>query len=266
MQILLRISIACLGLLWGVPLVWCVWTAFKPRDMATSYSLDVQFTFDNFVHAWSAAPFGQYYLNTLIIVFGILVIQIFTATIAAYAFARMKFWGRDLLFVLVLVQLMVPADILIFPNYSVLRDLSLLDTKLGIMMPYLASAFGIFLLRQTFKTIPYELEEAARVEGCNIFQILWYVYMPLAKPTYIAFGLVSVSYHWNNFLWPLIVANSEENRPLTVGLAIFAQSYETGAQWAEVSAATLLVMTPLLLAFFIFQKQFINSFIQSGIK
>ncbi|MDZ5473288.1 carbohydrate ABC transporter permease [Bacillus sp. 31A1R] len=261
-----RIGMTILGMVWSVPLIWCIWTAFRPRELATSYSLDFQFTLDNFIKAWQAAPFGQYYINTLLTVLGILLVQIITATLAAYAFARLNFFGKDVLFVIVLVQLMVPADILIFPNYSILRDLSLLDSKTGIMMPYLASAFGIFLLRQTFKTIPYELEEAARLEGCNVFQVIWNVYMPLAKPTYVAFGLVSVSYHWNNFLWPLIVTNSEENRPLTVGLAIFAQSYETGAQWAEVTAATLLVMTPLLLAFFIFQKQFINSFVQSGLK
>lgn len=104
------------------------------------------------------------------------------------------------------------------------------------------------------------------MEGCSWFQILWRVYVPLAKPTYIAFGLVSVSYHWNNFMWPLIITNSVENRPLTVGLAIFAQSFETGAQWAEVSAATVMVIFPLLLAFLLFQRQFINSFIHSGVK
>jgi sn-glycerol 3-phosphate transport system permease protein len=134
------------------------------------------------------------------------------------------------------------------------------------MLPYFASAFGIFLLRQAFKSIPYELEEAARIDGCNLFQILRHVYLPLAKPTYIAFGLVSVSTHWNDFLWPLIVTSSVENRPLTVGLSIFAKSSETGAQWAEVTAATLIVIFPLLLAFFIFQRQFVDSFLKSGIK
>src|SRR5690606_23762439 len=113
--------------------------------------------------------------------------------------------------------------------------------KLGIMIPYFATAFGVFLLRQTFKSIPSELEEAARMDGCNVFQVIWHVYVPLAKPTYIAFGLISVSHQWSNFLWPLVVTNSVENRPLTVGLSIFAKSFETGAQWGEVSPATLLV-------------------------
>jgi sn-glycerol 3-phosphate transport system permease protein len=117
-----------------------------------------------------------------------------------------------------------------------------------------------------FKTIPTELDDAALVEGCSKWRLLWTVYFPLSRPAYVAFALVSVSYQWNNFLWPLIVTNSVENRPLTVGLAIFAQSFEVGAQWTEVSAATLLVITPLLLLFLLFQRQFINSFIHSGIK
>ena len=127
------------------------------------------------------------------------------------------------------------------------------------------AAFGIFLLRQTFKTIPKELEEAARVEGCKLFGILLRVYVPLAKPTYLAYALVSVSYHWNNFLWPLVITNSVNTRPLTVGLAIFGAP-ESGVNWSVISAATLLSVSPLLLGFILFQKQFIQSFMYAGIK
>jgi sn-glycerol 3-phosphate transport system permease protein len=259
-------AIYLMAFVWLVPLLWVVITAFQPPAMATSLSFSFVFTLDNFKEAWQAAPFGRYYINTLIIVLGILTVQLVTATFAAYAFARLNFKGKDIIFILFLVQLMIPADILIFPNYNILRDLSLLDTKLGIMIPYFATAFGIFLMRQTFKSVPYELEEAARMDGCNLLQIIWHVYVPLAKPAYIAFGLISVSHHWNNFLWPLIVTNSVENRPLTVGLAIFATSFDVGAQWALITAATFLVIFPLMLAFFMFQRQFISSFMQSGIK
>ena len=134
------------------------------------------------------------------------------------------------------------------------------------MLPYFISAFGIFLLRQTFKGIPYELEEAAKLEGCNRLQTIWHVYVPLAKPTYIAFGLISISAQWSNFLWPLIITDSDSNRPLTVGLAMFAKTSDSGAQWGVVAAATLFVIFPLLLAFFLFQRQFISSFMHSGIK
>ncbi|PRX17785.1 sn-glycerol 3-phosphate transport system permease protein [Orenia metallireducens] len=266
MKRIFRFCMYFLALLWVIPLLWLIWTAIRPSQLATSLSFSVDFTLDNFIDAWQKAPFAQYYLNTFYIVFGILIVQLITATLAAYVFARLNFWGKKVIFILILVQLMIPIDVLIFPNYNVLRDLSLLNTKLGIMIPYFATAFGIFLLRQRFKSVPYELEEVAKLEGCGILETIWKVYVPLAKPTYIAFGLVSVSYHWSSFLWPLIVTDSAQNRPLTVGLSLFAQSFETGAQWAEVSAATFMVIFPLLLAFFIFQKEFISSFMQSGIK
>ncbi len=143
-------------------------------------------------------------------------------TLAAYAFARFEFPGRGLLFALVLVQLMVMPDVLIVENYRTMSALGLSDTIVAIGLPYMASAFGIFLLRQTFKTVPAELDEAARIEGCTPLQVLWKVYVPLARPVYLAYALVSVSYHWNNFLWPLIITNSVESRPLTVGLQVFS--------------------------------------------
>ena len=195
----------------------------------------------------------------------ILIGQFVLCTLAAYAFARFTFAGRDLVFLLVLLQLMVMPDILIVENYRTMRFLGLLDTISAIGLPYMASGFGIFLLRQTFKTVPKELDEAARIEGANFLQVLWKVYVPLAKPVYIAYGLVSVSYHWNNFLWPLIVTNSVETRPLTVGLSIFS-STDSGVDWSVITAATLMTSGPLLVAFLLFQRQFVQSFMRAGIK
>ncbi len=255
-----------LAAFWLIPLLWMTVTAFRPRHAALSGLFSLDFTLNNFATVWSAAPFATYYLNTILIVVCVFAVQMLTASMAAFAFARVTFAGSSIVFLLFLVQIMIPADVLIFPNYNVLKQLSLLDTKLGIMLPFLASAFGIFLLRQVFKTIPAELEEAALIEGCSQWQVLWKIYFPLARPTYVAFALVSISYQWNNFLWPLIITNSVENRPLAVGLSIFAQSFEIGVQWTEVSAATLLVITPLLLIFLVFQRQFIESFMHSGIK
>jgi sn-glycerol 3-phosphate transport system permease protein len=166
---------------------------------------------------------------------------------------------------LVLVQLMIIPEVLLVENYRTLSTLGLLDTVVGMGLPYLASAFGIFLLRQTFKTIPKELEEAARVEGASGFQILHRVFVPLAKPTYVAYGLVTVSYHWNNFLWPLVVTNSVNTRPITVGLQVFA-TVEQGVDWSLVTAATLLSVAPLLIAFLLFQRQFVQSFMRAGIR
>lgn len=181
------------------------------------------------------------------------------------AFACYEFLGKSALFALVLIQLMVMPEILLVRNYQTLTQLGLVDSLFGIGLPYFASAFAIFLLRQTFKTIPKELVEAAVMEGASSLQILRKVYIPLAKPTYLAFALVSVSYHWNNFLWPLVVSNSVESRPLTVGLQVFS-STDQGIDWSIITAATLLTSAPLLIGFLIFQRQFVQSFMRAGIK
>ncbi len=254
-----------LGLVWALPLIYAFWTAFHPSAYAVRFELFAPLTLENFANAWAAAPFARYFLNTIILVTMILAAQFVLCTLAAYAFARFEFVGRDTVFMLVLLQLMVMPDILIVENYRTMRMLGLLDTIAAIGLPYMASGFGIFLLRQTFKTIPKELDEAARIEGANFLQVLWKVYVPLAKPVYIAYGLVSVSYHWNNFLWPLIVTNSVETRPLTVGLSIFS-STDQGVDWSLITAATLMTSGPLLIAFLLFQRQFIQSFMRAGIK
>ncbi|AJS61745.1 ABC transporter permease [Paenibacillus sp. IHBB 10380] len=252
--------------LWILPFVWVVRTAFLPKESAIGSGWSWGWTFDNLIHVWHGAPFGQFLLNTLLVCSGVLAVQLITMTMAAYAFARVRFAGRDLLFMLFLVQIMVPPDILIFSNYQVLNEMGLLDTKLGIMLPYFASSFGVFLLRQSFKQLPNELDEAARVEGASRLHILSRIYVPLSRPIYVSFAIVSVSFHWNDFLWPLIVTNSEENRLLTVGLAMFAKSTESGAQWSDVCAATLIVSAPLMIGFLLFQRQVIGSFMNSGIK
>lgn len=255
----------CLALLWLLPLLYAVWTAFHPSEYETRFSLFAPLTLQNFVQAWNEAPFARYFLNTVILVTGIVAAQFFLCTLAAYAFARFTFPGRNVLFTLVLLQLLVMPDILIVQNYQTMRSFGLIDTIAAIGLPYIASGFGIFLLRQTFMTVPKELDEAARVEGCSFLGVLWRVYIPLAKPTYLAYGLVSVSHHWNNFVWPLIVTNSVETRPLTVGLSIFAVT-DSGIQWSVINAATLMTSGPLLIAFLLFQRQFVQSFIRAGIK
>ena len=254
-----------LALLWILPLLYAVWTAFHPPEYSTRFELLAPLTLDNFRRAWEAAPFARYFLNTTLLVLMILGVQLVLATLAAYAFARYSFRGRNLAFALVLVQLMVMPDILLVENYKTMARLGLVDSLVAIGLPYFASAFAIFLLRQTFLGIPRELDEAARVEGASALQTLWRVYVPLARPVYTAFALVSISFHWNNFLWPLIVTNSVNARPLTVGLQVFS-SVDQGVDWSIITAATLLTSAPLLVAFLLFQRQFVQSFMRAGIK
>jgi len=254
-----------LALLWILPLAYAVWTAFHPSEFATRFTPLAPLTLDNFGRAWAAAPFARYFLNTTVLVLMILGAQLVLCTLAAYAFARWRFRGREFVFALVLVQLMVMPDFVIVENYRTMVKLGLVDTLLAIGLPYFASAFAIFLLRQTFMSVPKELEEAARIEGASALQTLWRVYVPLARPVYVAFALVSISYHWNNFLWPLIVTNTQNARTLTVGLQVFS-SVDQGVDWSVITAATLMTSAPLLVAFLLFQRQFVQSFMRAGIK
>ncbi len=254
-----------LSLLWVLPLLYAVWTAFHPSEYSTRFELFAPLSLDNFSRAWAAAPFARYFLNTTLLVLMILSVQVVLGTLAAYAFARYEFPGRNAAFALVLLQLMIMPDILLVENYKTMARLGLVDTLLSIGLPYFASAFAIFLLRQTFMGVPKELDEAARIEGASDMQILWRVYVPLARPVYTAFALVSVSFHWNNFLWPLIITNSVNARPLTVGLQIFS-STDQGIDWSIITAATLMTSAPLLVAFLLFQRQFVQSFMRAGIK
>lgn len=254
-----------LAILWALPLFYAIWTAFHPAEFSTRFSLTAPLTLENFANAWKAAPFARYFVNTIMLVTLTTGMQLVLCTLAAYAFARYDFKGKGIAFALILMQLMIMPDVLVVENYSTMSKIGVLDSTLAISLPYMASAFGIFLLRQTFKSVPKELEEAAAVEGANILQVLWHVYVPLAKPTYAAYALVSISTHWNNFLWPLIVTNSVNSRPLTVGLQIFSAT-EQGVDWTIITAATLMTSGPLLVAFLLFQRQFVQSFMRAGIK
>ena len=247
-----------LGILWLIPLIWLIGTAFSvPSFHMTLFPTK---------YVWNAIPFGTYYLNTLTLVVCTFAVQFVTSTLAAYALGVMNFKGSSIVFAVIFMQIIIPNDVLITPNFMTLSEMKLIDTKVGMMLPFYGSALAIFLLRQHFKSIPKALAEAAKIDGANTWQTIWRVYMPCAKPAYLSFAVISVSYHWNNYLWPLIVTNSPENRTLTVGLAIFAKSKEANMQWANVCAAAFIIIIPLLLAFFVAQKQFMSSFVSAGIK
>ncbi|MBB3212359.1 sn-glycerol 3-phosphate transport system permease protein [Herbaspirillum sp. Sphag1AN] len=254
-----------LALCWMAPLLFAVWAALHQSDAALRFDLHAPLLLDNFRLAWQSAPWLRYFCNTFLLVTLILAGQLTLCTLAGFAFARFQFAGKNLLFVLVLLQLFVLPEILIVENYAMVTRLGLFDTPLGMAAPYMASAFGIFLLRQAFMQIPRELEEAARIEGCSWFGVLWRVYVPAARPVYLAYALVSVATHWNNFLWPLIVTNSSATRPLTVGLSLFGAP-ESGVNISLISAATLMAIAPLLVGFLVFQRQFIQAFLRAGIR
>jgi sn-glycerol 3-phosphate transport system permease protein len=265
-----RVLVALIAFVWATPLIWMLVAAFRPERVGgvgmASLIPDYVPSLGNFAEAWESADFALYYLNTIIICAGILAVQLVTISLAGYAFARLKFPGRTLFFYLFLIQLMLAPIVLLVPNLRTVAQLGLYDTLPGVMAPYFASAFGTFFMRQSFRTIPRELEDAALTDGARWWELIVHVYLPLTKPSMIAFAIVSVTAHWNEFLWPLMVINSPDRRPLTVGLAMFTLGAEGAQAWGVTAAGTLLVVAPLLIGFLLFQRRFVNSFMTSGLK
>jgi sn-glycerol 3-phosphate transport system permease protein len=250
------------------PYLWLLSTSLKERTAVftpTPQWLPWPVNFGNYVEVFQRAPFGLYLVNTLIVVSGILAVQLVTITLAAYVFARRRFPGRELLFGAFLLQMMIPIHATFVPNFLTLRTLDLLNTRLAMMLPFFASGYGTFLLRQAFRTVPRDLEDAAVLDGCGGLRFLWHVLLPLTRPTLVAFGLISLVSHWNDYLWPLIVTDTPDVRTLTIGLGMFVQQ-ESGADWTLLMAATAFVTAPLMVIFLIFQRRFVESFMTSGLK
>jgi sn-glycerol 3-phosphate transport system permease protein len=262
--------VVLLALVWLIPFLWMVVAALRPpSDGINAMAVLVPSlspTLDNIRDAWEIGDFPRYVLNTTIICGGILLVQLVTVTLAGFAFARLPFAGKTLIFYLFLMQLMLVPVLLIVPNLTLVAKLGLYDTLTGVMLPFFASAFGTFLMRQAFEAIPAELEDAALIDGAGVFQRIRHIYVPLSLPSFSAFAIVSVTSHWNDFLWPLMVINSPDKRPLTVGLSVFTATAEGTMAWGTIAAGTLIVIAPLLVTFLIFQRRFISSFVTSGIK
>jgi sn-glycerol 3-phosphate transport system permease protein len=284
-----------LAALWAVPIIWATIVSFRPPSDDLGRG-DIWFsdrlTLESYQKATALAPFfpdfakegfpgHSYYVNTVEWVLLTLVVQVFTVTLAGFALAHFSFFGKRFLFYFILMQMMIPTAVLLVPNFVTIREFStatlgipralyykqfnLYDTPLAIAMPYFGSAFGTFLMRQAFLGVPRDLVDAGTVDGCRWYHLLWHVYLPPSWPSLTAFGLVSVSFHWNELLWPLVIT-SQKARPLTMGLLRFTQLTDIGAQWSLVMAATMIIVAPLLIAFLFFQRQFIRSFLYSGLK
>jgi len=251
------------ALVWVLPLLLVLVMAF--RESATDMSILSGWTLDNLTRVWNSADFELFFRNSFILVVALTLTQIVLGVLAAYAFARFRFPGRDVLFFVVLAQLVIYPEIMISENFFMVSRMGLDDSLLGVGLPYAASAFAIFLLRQAFLTVPKELVEAAVMEGMGRLRVLWRVYLPLCRSTVAAFAMVSVSFHWNNFLWPMISTRTNEARPVTVGVVRF-MAPESGIDFAALTAGTFIIVTPLLIFFLVMQRQFVQSFMRSGIK
>lgn len=255
------------GIITIVPFIFMLSTSFKSLGeiLSLTYSWFPQsLAIENYVRVLGIMPFAQYLTNTAIVVAMTFIVQATTISLAAYAFARLRFAGRDLLFFVFLIQLMIPAQSIVVPNYHTIQELGLLNTRLAIGIVYFASAYGTFLMRQAFRAVPRDLEDTARIDGCGGLRIIAHVLLPITKPSLIAFAFVSGTFHWNNFFWPLLVTDTAQARTLTVGLAMLTQATESTPEITVTMAASVMITAPLFLLFVIFQKPFIESFAGSG--
>lgn len=250
------------------PYMLALFTSLKPANQiftGAPWAWPQTPTLANYVTVWTQYNFPGYLLNTLLFA-GITTIgQLIFSTLAAYAFARMRFPGRDMLFWLYLATMMVPNIVTLIPLFILMRTLGWIDTYAGLMVPFvLGTPYGIFLVRQFFRTIPQDLENSARIEGANTLQVLRMIILPLSRPILATLAIITFVQGWNNFLWPLIITNSDGLRVLTVGIAAFQSNF--GSQWNLMMAATFIALGPLLILFFLFQRHIVRSIQLSGFK
>jgi multiple sugar transport system permease protein len=249
------------------PFLWMILTALKtyPETIQVPPTiLPKHWQFQNFVKVFQEIDLLTYYRNTIIMVLGRTIGQLIFCSLTAYAFARMRFKGRNVLFVLVLSLLMVPSQIVLIPSFVIMRQFGWIDTFYALITPGIFSAFGVFLLRQFFMAIPKELDESAKMDGCSYFGIYWRIILPLSKPAMIALAIFAIISTWNDFLWPLIVTNSDKMRVLSIGLASFQGQYVT--DYPMLMTGGVLATIPMIIVFIFLQNYFIEGISLTGTK
>ncbi len=268
-QALRHAALLLLALVTLLPFAWMLSTASKPETEVYSdvlHWLPTQWALaDNLRSAFAKAPLLRLLLNGVIVTASILVLQLLVALPAAYALAKLDFRGREWLMGAVLLGLLVPQHAVAVPLFLLLHTLGMLDSYAALIAPWTLSVFGIFLLRQFFKTVPNDLIDAARIDGLSEFAIVWGVMLPTAWPAVTAFAIFSVVAHWNDYFWPLIVINSTDLLTPPLGVAQF-RNQEAGTNYGVLMAAALVVITPLVLAFLLAQRRFIEGITFTGIK
>lgn len=249
------------------PFIWMVFTAFKGNQEVYVYPptfFPQEFHWENFSHVLETVPFVRFYFNSLLVTILITVSQVVTSALAAYAFARLEFFGKNFLFILYLATLVIPNQVTMLPLFLLVSRLGWIDTYQALVVPFLANAFAVFFLRQFFAGLPRELEDAARVDGAGRLRILIQIILPLARPALATITLFIFLAEWDSYLWPLIVTNSQAMRTLPIGLRFFVE--ESGAQLNYMMAGALMAIIPIILLFFVAQRQFIEGIAMTGTK
>jgi putative chitobiose transport system permease protein len=250
------------------PLLWLLGTSFKsPTEDIFTFPpklIPDRPTLGNFLKVLEVVPFRQYFLNSIFIAILTVTINVLFCSLAAYPLARLDFRGRDFMFAIIVATITIPFQIVMIPLYILTVNLHLTDTYLGVIFPSLASAFGIFLMRQAFQSVPKELEEAARMDGCSELGIWWHIMIPAVRPAIITLGLFVFIGSWSDFLWPLIVLKSPERFTLPIGVANLAGTFDT--DWRLIAAGSILAVLPIMLVFVFLQRYIISTEIGSGVK
>ena len=249
------------------PFIWMILTSFKSQIESIKIPIAIfpkEWLIKNYFAVFNAIPFGRMYLNTIINAVVIVSVQLIFCSMAAYAFARLKFPGKNAIFTVLLSVLMIPSSFFILPQYQIIQGLGLLNSLPALFLPNLFSIFGTFLLRQFFKSLPDSLEDAARIDGCSRFMIFYKIMLPLVKSGLVALGILTLRFAWNDLMWPLIVNTSEQKMTLAAGLSSLQGQYVT--DYPLMMAGAVMSVAPLLILFAIFQEQFIEGIALSGVK
>lgn len=250
-----------------IPFVWSVLTSLKTEENLFSHSAFwIQWPpdFSSYITIWERIPLLSYAGNTLKVALIVTVGQLATSSLAGFAFARLKFPGRDKLFFFYIATMMIPGMVLLIPNFVVMKNLGVIDTHWALILSAVGSAFGTFLMRQFFLSFPSELEDAAKLDGCNPLMFYWHILLPNSKPILTTLGIMAFQGIWNDFQWPLIVLNSESKRTLQLGLSYLMSEYYT--DWTLLMAGAVLTLLPVVTLFFMVQKYFVQSFKYTGLK
>lgn len=250
-----------------MPFLWMISTSFK--SFADSMSvppkwLPVEWHPDNYLRVIQTIDFGTYYLNTVIVTVGRTAGQLILCSLAAYAFASLRFPFKNAIFLALLAVLMVPSQVVMIPSFVIMREFNWLDTFYVLIVPGIFSAFGTFLLRQFFMTLPKDLEEAAKIDGCSYFRIYWNIYLPLSKAALVSLAIFTILASWNDLLWPLIMTSSEEMRVLSIGISSFQGQHST--DYPLLMAGALMATLPIIILFIFLQRYFIEGIAMNGIK
>lgn len=252
-----------------LPFIWMLLTSFMTNSQIFAYPPEVipePFKWQNYIDVNNKIPLFRYFINSLIVSIATVIGQVITCSLAAYAFARLKFKHKDILFLAFLGTMMIPPQVNIIPLFFLMRELHWVDTYWALIVPGIFGGFGIFLLRQWFLTFPSELEDAAKIDGCNPLTTFWYIALPLALPAIVTLGIFSFITSWNSFMWPLIVTNADSMKTLPVGLAAFKGSFRETTEWAQLMAASIISIIPVVIVFMLGQKYFIKGIMAGAIK